>query len=184
LHEGFQDSGALALGLGLALVGRRSGLVVLLEIGHVFVVAAFFVVLVGALGSHAFHARHAAGAATQLGEVDAAEPAVLAHAASAELVQVVILWSLVLLVLVDPLESPTLALGCHFRWTVTNLVEIGAQPMDLGLVFEQARPVFFLEFLLAQDHLDVGGGVVGFGVVDIDLGEEVNVQSIGGLLGF
>jgi hypothetical protein len=51
------------------------------------------------------------------------------------------------------------------------------------VTLQQARPIFGLEILLSQDHLNVGGGVVGFGVVNIDLTVEFNLEVICGLLG-
>lgn len=53
--------------------------------------------------------------------------------------------------------------------------------MHLRLVLQQTRPVLLLEILLSQHHLDVGGGVVCLGVVDVDLGEEVDLEVVGGL---
>jgi hypothetical protein len=54
--------------------------------------------------------------------------------------------------------------------------------MYLRLILEQPWPVFLLELLLPQDHLDVLGGVVGLGVGDVDLGEEGDIQVVRGFL--
>lgn len=78
----------------------------------------------------------------------------------------VILGSLVLLVLVDP------------------LVEVGLQELHLGSVLEQTRPVFLLELLLAQLHLDVTSGVMRLAVLGVDLAEEGEVEVICALQGF
>lgn len=43
----------------------------------------------------------------------------------------------------------------------TYLVKVRSQEVYLGLVLEETRPVLFLEFLLAQDKLNVCWGMVG-----------------------
>lgn len=55
--------------------------------------------------------------------------------------------------------------------------------MHLRLVLEQAWPVLLLQLLLAQNHLDVSRGVVCLGVLNIDLGEEFDLEEVGRLLG-
>ena len=77
----------------------------------------------------------------------------------------VLLGSLVLLVLIDP------------------LVEVGLEPVNLLGVLEEAGPVGLLELLLAQLQLDVLGGVVDLALGDIDLGEELDVEVVGPLEG-
>lgn len=64
----------------------------------------------------------------------------------------VIFGSLVLLILINP------------------LVEIGLEELDLGSILQQTRPVFLLELLLAQLHLDVAGRVVNVARLHINLG--------------
>ena len=66
----------------------------------------------------------------------------------------------------------------------SHLVKISAQKVHLLIALEQTRPVFSLEFLLSEDHLDIGCGVVGLGVFYINLAVELNIEVIGGLLGF
>lgn len=56
--------------------------------------------------------------------------------------------------------------------------------MNLLVALEQTRPVLCLQVLLAEDHLDVGGGVVGLGVLYIDLGIELKFEMICCLLRF
>jgi hypothetical protein len=77
----------------------------------------------------------------------------------------VLLGSLVLLILVDP------------------LVEISLEEVDASLVLEQARPELLLELLLLQSHLDVLAGVDGLCLLGLDLSEELKVDVILLLLG-
>ena len=62
------------------------------------------------------------------------------------------------------------------------LVKVCAQEVNFSLILEQPRPILFLEIFLSQDHLDVGGSVVCLGVLYVDLGVELEVEMIGGLL--
>ena len=61
------------------------------------------------------------------------------------------------------------------------LVEVSLQEVDLRLVLEQARPEFLLELLLAQDKCDIATAVLDLGLLGVDLGEELKVDSIGDL---
>jgi hypothetical protein len=95
------------LGFPLALGVARIVILVVVafKVGHILVFIVVFVVVVTC--AHTFHAWHVtacASAASQFAEVDAAEAAVLAHAA-AELVQVVVFRRFVLFVFVNPLLS-------------------------------------------------------------------------------
>ena len=56
--------------------------------------------------------------------------------------------------------------------------------MHFLVALEQTWPVLSLQLLLSQNHLDVGCGVVGLGIVDIDLTVELNLEMIGGLFRF
>jgi hypothetical protein len=55
--------------------------------------------------------------------------------------------------------------------------------MNFLVTLQQAGPIFSLEILLSQDHLDVGGRMVGFGVLNIDLTVEFDLKVICGLFG-
>ena len=66
---------------------------------------------------------------------------------------------------------------------VTDLVKVRSEVMHFGFVLQKSWPIFFLELLLSQDHLNVFGGVVGFGRFDIDLAIKFDFQVIGGLFG-
>jgi hypothetical protein len=55
--------------------------------------------------------------------------------------------------------------------------------MHLLAILEQPGPELLLEVLLAQDQLDVAAGVVDFGLVGVDLGEELKLKGICDLLG-
>lgn len=79
------------------------------------------------------------------------------HAAAAKLAKV-LLGSLVLLVLVNP------------------LVKVGLEELQLLGLLKQAGPVLLLEFLLAQLQLDVARGVVDLGVLGVDLGVELELE--------
>lgn len=54
--------------------------------------------------------------------------------------------------------------------------------MNLLLVLEQTRPVFLVELLLSQDQLDPARGVVDLALVGVNLGEQVHLDVVGGLL--
>lgn len=56
--------------------------------------------------------------------------------------------------------------------------------MHLRLILEQSRPVFRRELLLLQHHLDVARGVVDLAGGGVDVGVEVELDGVGGLLGF
>lgn len=79
------------------------------------------------------------------------------HATAAELAKV-LLGSLVLLVLVNP------------------LVKVGLEELQLLGLLEQAGPVLLLEVLLAQLQLDVARGVVDLGVLGVDLRVELELE--------
>lgn len=79
------------------------------------------------------------------------------HAAAAKLAKV-LLGSLVLLVLVNP------------------LVKVGLEELQLLGLLEQAGPVLLLEVLLAQLQLDVARGVVDLGVLGVDLRVELELE--------
>lgn len=64
----------------------------------------------------------------------------------------------------------------------TYLVEVSPQEVNLSRIFEQTRPVLFLQLLLSQHHLNVGGCVVCLGIIWIDLAEEFELDMICGLL--
>lgn len=87
------------------------------------------------------------------------------HATHTAEVGEVLLGSLVLLVLVNP------------------LVEVGLEELQLLGLLEQARPVLLLELLLAQFNLDIARGVVDLAVLDVDLAVEGELEVVGGLLG-
>ena len=77
----------------------------------------------------------------------------------------ILLGSLVLLVLVNP------------------LVEVGLEELELLSLLEQTRPVLLLELLLAQLDLDIARGVVDLAVLDVDLAVEGELEVVGCLLG-
>jgi hypothetical protein len=54
-----------------------------------------------------------------------------------------------LVVLVNPLACVS-PISPVFSYNVTHLVEVGLEEVHLLAVLEQARPVLFLELLLAQ----------------------------------
>jgi hypothetical protein len=64
---------------------------------------------------------------------------------------------------------------------LTYLVEVSLQEVDLRLVLEQARPELLLELLLAQDKCDIATAVLDLGLLGVDLGEELKVDSVGNL---
>ncbi len=72
----------------------------------------------------------------------------------------VLLGGVILLVLIDPLVKVRLD---------------KVQPLGL---LEQAGPELFLELLLLELDLDVLGGVVDLGGIDVDLGEELKVDGV------
>jgi hypothetical protein len=86
----------------------------------------------------------------------------LTHAAE---LREVLLGSLVLLVLIDP------------------LVKVGLDEMVLLLLLGKAGPVFFLELLLLQLELDVLVGVVDLGVLRVDGLKEVELEVVLALQG-
>lgn len=104
-----------------------------------------------------------ATAAAELGEVDAAKVAAGTHAGhtahAAELGEV-LLGSLVLLVLINP------------------LVEVGLEEVESLVFLEQAGPVLLLEVLLLELHLDVLGGVVDLAGGGVNLGKELEVDMV------
>ena len=53
--------------------------------------------------------------------------------------------------------------------------------MNLRLVLEQARPELLLELLLAQDKCDIAAAVLDLRLLRVDLGEELEVDSVGDL---
>ena len=58
------------------------------------------------------------------------------------------------------------------------LIEVSLQEVDLLRVLEQPWPELLLQLLLAEDHLDVLGGVVDLAVLDIDLGVELQLDVV------
>jgi len=56
---------------------------------------------------------------------------------------------------------------------INPLIEVGLQEVDLLCFLQQAWPELLLHLLLAQDELDVLGGVVDLSLGGVDLGEEV-----------
>lgn len=85
------------------------------------------------------------------------EKRLLTHAAK---LGEVLLGSLILLILIDP------------------LVEVSLEEVVLGLDLEQARPVFLLEVLLLQLNFDVLGSVVNLGAGDVDLLEKLELEVV------
>jgi hypothetical protein len=67
------------------------------------------------------------------------------------------------------------------RREITHLVKVGLQEVDLRLVLEQARPELLLELLLAEDKCDIATAVLDLGLLGVDLGEELEVNSVGDL---
>lgn len=55
--------------------------------------------------------------------------------------------------------------------------------MDLLGILQQAGPELLLELLLAQDHLDVLGGMVDLALGLVDLGVELERQAVVALQG-
>lgn len=50
--------------------------------------------------------------------------------------------------------------------------------MQLPRLLQQTRPVLLLLLLLAQHHVDAARGVMGLGVLDIDLGVQLQVDLV------
>lgn len=90
------------------------------------------------------------------------EYSLLTHAAE---LREVLLGSLVLLVLVNP------------------LVEVGLEEVELLLLLEESGPVLLLELLLLQLQLHVLGGVVDLALCGVDLGVELELEVVGPLEG-
>jgi hypothetical protein len=63
----------------------------------------------------------------------------------------------------------------------TDLIEVCLQEVNLRLVLEQARPELLLELLLAENKCDIAATVLDLGLLGVDLGEELEVNSIGDL---
>lgn len=63
------------------------------------------------------------------------------------------------------------------------LVKVGAEEVHLGGVLQQSWPVFLLELLLSQHHLDVGWRMMRLGVLHVDLAVELQFKVIRCLLG-
>lgn len=51
-------------------------------------------------------------------------------------------------------------------------------------ILQQTRPVLLLELLLPQQEAHIGARGMGLGVLDIDLAVELDLDVIGGFLGF
>ena len=66
----------------------------------------------------------------------------------------------------------------------TYLIEIRLQIMHPLALLQQARPVLLLELLLPQQEAHIGARGVRLGVLDIDLAVELELDVIGGFLGF
>jgi hypothetical protein len=60
----------------------------------------------------------------------------------------------------------------------TYLIEVSLQVVDLLRVLEESWPELLLGLLLPENQLDVLGGVVDLAVVDIDLGEELELDVV------
>lgn len=82
------------------------------------------------------------------------------HAAHATKLREVLLGSLVLLILINP------------------LVEVGLEEMETLLLLEKTGPVLFLEILLLELDLDVLGGVVDLALGGVDIGIELEVDVV------
>lgn len=63
------------------------------------------------------------------------------------------------------------------------LVKVRLQKVNLDLILEQTRPVFLLELLLAEHHLDVARRVVDLAVLRVDLAKELELDRIRRFLG-
>lgn len=63
------------------------------------------------------------------------------------------------------------------------LVEVGLEIVHLLGVLEQARPVFFRKVLLLQLDLNVASRVVDLALLGVDVGVEVDLDVVSGLLG-
>ena len=50
--------------------------------------------------------------------------------------------------------------------------------MELALLLDKPRPVLLLQLLLPDHAFGSTGSVMSFGVLDIDLGEQINVQLV------
>lgn len=132
---------------------------------------------------HAASTAAHAGHATELGEVDVAEAAgagvgvTALTTEAAEVVGVVVLTSLILLVLIHPLSSVSRCLSGTGRASA-YLVEVGLQEVHLLLALKQAGPELKLKVLLAEDELDLAISVVDLAVLGVNLGEEVQGDTV------
>ena len=61
---------------------------------------------------------------------------------------------------------------------INPLVEIGLKEVDLLRILKQSGPELLLELLLAQDHLDVLGGVVDLALLLVNLRVELELQVV------
>jgi hypothetical protein len=61
-------------------------------------------------------------------------------------------------------------------------VKVGLDVVDLLLVLEQTGPVLLVEVLLLQDQLDPARGVVDLALLGVNLGEQIHLDVVGGLL--
>ena len=57
------------------------------------------------------------------------------------------------------------------------------EEVELLLVLQQTRPVLLLELLLSEDQLDTARRVVDLALLGVDLGVQVKLDVVGGLLG-
>lgn len=61
-------------------------------------------------------------------------------------------------------------------------VKVGLDVVNLLLVLEKTGPVLFVEVLLLQDKLDPACGVIDLALLGVNLGEQVHLDVVGGLL--
>jgi hypothetical protein len=61
-------------------------------------------------------------------------------------------------------------------------VKVGLDVVDLLLILEQTGPVLLVEVLLLQDQLDPARGVVDLALLGVNLGEQIHLDVVGGLL--
>jgi len=60
----------------------------------------------------------------------------------------------------------------------TNLLEVGLDELQLLRLLRESRPELGLDLLLPQDELDTTARVVGLGELLVDLGVELELESV------